>query len=88
MYCPVSVTFFTPLDELGMVLLEMWEVSNLPMGLLPYKEYFPYTEELAQLEKNEPALYETYRKLICHYYIYLNLHPSCGTVISLKSWVE
>jgi len=30
------------------------------MGSLAY-EYFPYTEELAQLEKNESALYEMYR---------------------------
>ena len=31
-------------------------------------------------------LYETYRGLMCHYYICLDLHPSRGTVISLKSW--
>ena len=68
-----------------MTLHEVWEVSNLPMGSLPHKEYFPCAEELTQLEKNEPALYETYRELMCHYYIYLDLHPSRVTVISLKS---
>ena len=56
------------------------------MGSLPNKEYFPYAEELTQLEKNELGLYETYRELMCHYYIYLALHPNRGTVISLKSW--
>jgi len=47
MYCPVSGTFFTPIGELRMALHEMWEVLNLPMGSLPYEEYFPCVEELA-----------------------------------------
>jgi len=63
----------------------MWEVSNLPMGSLLYEEYFPCAEKLVQLEKHEPVLYETYKELIYHYYIYLDLHPNRGTVISLKS---
>jgi len=58
------------------------------MGSLSFEEYFPCAEELAQLEKNEPALYETYKELMCYYYIFLDLHPSRGTVISLTSWVE
>ena len=49
MYCPTLGTFFTPVGELGMALHEIWEVSNLPMGSLPYKEYFSCAEELAQL---------------------------------------
>ena len=65
MYCPALRAFFTPVGKLGMALHEMSEVSNLPMGSLPYKEYFLYAEELAQLEKKEPALYETYRELMC-----------------------
>ena len=56
------------------------------MGSLSYEEYFPCAEELTQLEKNEPTLYETYWELICHYYICLYLHPSHGNLISLKSW--
>jgi len=44
-------TFFTPVGELGMALHEMWEVSALLMGSLPYKEYFPCEAELALLEK-------------------------------------
>jgi len=37
--------------ELGMALHEMWEVSALPMGSLPYEEYFSCEAELALLEK-------------------------------------
>jgi len=42
----------------------------------------------AQLEKDEPALYETYKELMCLYYICLGLYPSRGNVNSLKCWVE
>ena len=41
LYCPATGTFFTPVGELGMALHEMWEVSALPMGSLPYEKYFP-----------------------------------------------
>ena len=64
MYCPASGTFFTPAGELRMALHEMWEVCNLPMGFKPYEEYFPCVDELAQMEKNEPALRETYQELM------------------------
>jgi len=30
-----------------MALHEMWEVSTLPIGSLPYEKYFPYEAELA-----------------------------------------
>jgi len=36
-----------------MALHEMWEVSALPMGYLPYEEYFPCEAELALLEKQK-----------------------------------
>ena len=62
-------------------------MSNLLMGFKLY-EYFPYAWELAQLEKDEPALHETYRELMRHYYIYLNLYLGRENVNSLKSWVE
>jgi len=87
MYCSVSGTFFILVGELGMALHEMWEVSNLPMGSLPYKEYFSCTEELEQLKKKEVAFYEIYRELVCHFYICLDLHPSHGTTNGLKTWV-
>jgi len=84
-YCLTSGKFFTSIGELGMVLHKMWEVSNLPMGSKLYKEYFPYPEELVKIKKDELALYEMYQD---HYYIYLHLHPSRGSMISLKPWVE
>ena len=87
LYCPASGTFFTPVGELGMALHEMWEVSALPFGSLPYEEYFPCEAELALLEKQEPALFETYRELMCHLYICSSMHGgSKGTSCSLKSW--
>ena len=46
LYCPASGTFFTPVVELGSALHEIWEISNLLMGLMPYEEYFPGTMEL------------------------------------------
>jgi len=58
------------------------------MGSKLCEEYFLCAEELAQLEKDEPALYETYKELICPYYISLDLYPSRGNVNSLKTWVE
>jgi len=61
LYCPATRTFFTPVGKLGMTLHEIWEVSALPMGSLPYEEYFPCEAELALLKKLEPALVETYQ---------------------------
>ena len=71
LYYLVTGTFFTPEGELGMTLHEMWEVSALPLGSFLYEEYFPCEAELTLLEKQEPALFETYRKLMCHLYICL-----------------
>ena len=72
MYYPVSRAFFTPVGELGIALHKMWEVSNLPICSLPYEECFSCAEQLEQLEKKESALYETYRELMCYFYIYLS----------------
>ena len=47
LYCPATGIF----GELGMALHEMWEVSALPLGSLPYEEYFSCEAELALLEK-------------------------------------
>jgi len=66
----------------------MWEVSNLPIGSLPYEEYFPCAENLAQFEKKEPTLYETYRELMCHFYICFDLHSGRRATNSLKVWVD
>jgi len=72
-YCPTLGTFFTPVSEMGMVLHEMWKVSNLPISSIPYEEYFPRAEELAQLEKDESVMYEMYKELMCYFYICLDL---------------
>jgi len=58
------------------------------VGSLPYEKYFPCAEESEQLEKKEPAIYETYRELMYHLYICLDLRPSCGTTNGLKTWVD
>jgi len=59
------------------------------MGSLPYEEYFPYEAELALLKKQEPALFETYRELMCHFYICLDVHGGHkGSSNSLKSWED
>jgi len=76
LYCPVIGTFFTLVEELGMALHEMWEVSALLIGSLPYEEYFPCESELTLLEKQEPALFESYRELMCYFYICLDVHGS------------
>ena len=56
------------------------------MGSLPYEEYFLCESELALLKKQEPALLETYRDLMCHFYICLDVHGGYkGSSNSLKS---
>ena len=57
-----------------MALHEMWKISALPLGSLLYEEYLPCEVELALLEKQEPALFETYRELMCHLYILSLIH--------------
>jgi len=63
-----TCTFFTPSGELGFALHEMYEVSGLPMGEMPYEEYISGTEELHVL-KEAPQVCETCWELLCHYYI-------------------
>ena len=87
MYCLASGTFFTPVGKLGMALHEMWEVSNLPMGFYRTRSIFCVPKS-SQLEKKEAALYETYRELMCHFYICLGLHSGRGATNSLKIWVD
>ena len=59
LYIPNTCTFFTLSGELGFAHHEMYEVSGLPMGELPYEEYVPGTEEL-HLLKDATQVYETY----------------------------
>jgi len=89
LYFPATWTFFTPVSELGMALHKMWEVSALPMGSLPYEGYFPCESEQALLEKQKPALFETYREMMYHFYIFLDVHGGYkGSSNSLKSWAD
>ena len=65
----------------------MWEVFALPMGSLPYEEYFLCEAELALLQKQEPALFETYKELMCYFYICSSKHGNHkGASSSSKSW--
>ena len=67
-YNPDTCTFFTPVGEMGFALHEMFEVSGLSMGNLPYEEYIPGTKEL-HLLKDAPQVYETYCEVLCYFYI-------------------
>ena len=88
LYCPAAGTFFMPVGELRMALHEMWEVLNLPMGSVPYEEYFPCVDELKQFRKRIPALFETYRELMYYFYIYLDINCVSESTNSLKTWVK
>ena len=66
----------------------MWEVSNFLFGSMPYEEYFPCAMELKQLEKDDPALFETYRELMYHFYICLNVHNARGVANGMKIWQD
>lgn len=46
--------------ELGFSLHEMFKVSLLSRGELPYEEYVPTTKELNQLKEKDIIIYETY----------------------------
>jgi len=57
------------------------------MGSLPYEECFPCEAELALLEKQEPALFETYRELMCHFCICSDMYGNHKVALSSsKSW--
>jgi len=72
--CPATGTFFTTVGKLRLALHEMWEISNLPMGSMSYEEYFPCTIKLKKMEKDDPEMFETYQKLMCHFYICMDIH--------------
>jgi len=48
---------------------QMYEVSVLVIGDVPYEEYILATEELHLLKKSDPLVYETYWEVLCHFYI-------------------
>jgi len=88
LYCQALGTFFTAVGELVLALHEMWEISNLPMGSMPYEEYFPCTMELKQMEKDDPKMFRTYQELMCHLYICMDVHNAWGNSNRIKAWVD
>jgi len=68
-YNPETCIFFTPVGEMRFALYEMYEVSGLVMVDIPYEMYVPSTKELHLLKKDTPLVYETYLKVLCHFYI-------------------
>ena len=63
------------------------EISNLPMGSMPYEEYFPCIMELEQKEKDNPEMFKTYQEL-CHFYICMDVHDTHGNVNRIKVWAD
>jgi len=60
---------------MGLALHELYEVSGLVMGDVPYEEYVPTSEELNLLWKEDPQVYETYWEVLCHFHI-------CGQIFT------
>jgi len=54
---------------MGFALHEIFKVSGLSMGDLPYEEYIPSIEELHLLNKDASQVYETYWEVLCHFHI-------------------
>ena len=48
----------------------------------------PKPLELEQLEKQNPALFETYHELMCNFYICLDVHHVHGNVKGLTNWAD
>ena len=88
LYCPVLGTFFTPVSELRLALHEMWEIFNLPIGLMSYDGYFPCTMELEQMEKDDLEMFGTYWELMCHFYICMDVYNTHGNENWIKVWAD
>jgi len=68
-YNPGICTFVTPVKEIGFALHEMYEVSGLVTGDIPYEEYVPSAEELHLMEDSALLVYATYWEVLCHFHI-------------------
>ena len=68
-YNPETCMFFTPVWEMRLALHEMYKVSGLVMGDIPYEEYVPSAEELHLMEDSAPLVYATYWEVLCHFNI-------------------
>ena len=48
------------------------------------RNIFPYAMELEQMEKDDPEMLETYRELMCHFYICKDVHNNRGNANRIK----
>ena len=87
-YNPETCTFFTPEGELGFALHEMFDVSGLPFGDLPYEEFVPGSTELKILKETIPEVYDTLWEVMCHFQICGQLTGARGRGIKQLSWAE
>lgn len=67
LYNPDTGMLSTPCYELGLALYEIYEVSGLSIGEIPYEEYVFIREELHLLRAQYPLIYDIYWELLCHY---------------------
>jgi len=63
-----TCTFFTPVGEMEFAIHEMYEVSRLAMGDIPYEKYVPSAEEL-HMEESALLVYATYWEVLYHFHI-------------------
>lgn len=66
---------------MGLALHEMWQISELLIGDIPYEEYFPESKELEILSTRDNSLYHTLRGLTCHYCVCSDLSDAKEGVI-------
>lgn len=81
-------TFFIPVGELGFDLYEMFAVSLLFMGELPYDKTFLTMKKLRHLKVQDPHVYEIYEEVMCHFCICSNVSGTNGQGISQKLWAN
>jgi len=83
-----TCTFFTPVGEMGFALHEMFEVTGLYMGDLPYEEYIPSTEKLHLLKRDAPQVYENYWEVLCHFHICAQVTEWRSRGVKQMSWAN
>jgi len=81
-------TFLTPSGELGFAFHEIYKVSGLLMGEMPYEEYIPGTEELHVPKNKAPQVYETYWELLCPYHICAQITGLRAEGVKQMSWAN
>lgn len=73
---------------MDLTLHELYEISGLPMGKIPYEEYVPTGEDLHLLRAQDPLAYDTYWELLCHYHICAQITGLRNNGVKQKVWVE